>query len=692
MAEDAEDDIGLSLLSNSSKNSPGRPGPPARTISNGLRSPSSPNLLPISPRRLTRSNTTPRKHSYAVHQPSLSLDGLFMEPAKIAKLRRWISGIVIVDFDLELGPKVSCTYPPLDLSPSEAENIAFSSFPDSPQFDQGSQVHSFRIRVHSSAEDKLLRPSSQRPISEDGYIYGFSHFTQRRDAASKRGYQQRSVVILTHLAYPAFFYTLLNKLGPAFLSHGGPMLEAACHNIANWSDPSSGAVLELGFLGAVFFTELPLNADTQQALQNASSRRKDGSYDPQYHILASLPPPDPPVLCLFEACLPQLWSIWECLVLCEPILVYGPSPAMTSQAIWWLRDILRPIPQAGDFRTFFTIHDADCSALVNSRPPGTGLILGVTNPVFERSCKHWPHVLSLGRSPPAKADMSMIAGPAPGWKTRTHSRYTSRDRSVLQTLQEACTGSEQAKREASALLRQHFSSRTAAFLVPLQRYLQRLIPLPSSSASTNFPSTPYPRSSTSGAFPPTPLPKSSNSALFPSTPFLRTSASTVFPKSAVSFTFPKSISSITVSTPLSVADSKDALWKSASPSIPAESSGSKAKVASGLGSGSRPPRLDIDSSDGSQEERPSTPDSSVLASTPSATTQASTPTSTLPRLAPFSERAFLASLKSASGPLALPFKSTGKARDFYARWIRTPGFGLWIARQEEAVDRVLGRT
>ena len=28
-----------------------------------------------------------------------------------------------VDFDLEVGPKISCVYPPLDLSPSEEVNM-----------------------------------------------------------------------------------------------------------------------------------------------------------------------------------------------------------------------------------------------------------------------------------------------------------------------------------------------------------------------------------------------------------------------------------------------------------------------------------------------------------------------------------------------------------------------------------------
>lgn len=93
----------------------------------------------------------------------------------------------------------------------------------------------------------------------------------------------------------------------------------------------------------------------------------------------------------------NLWSIWECLLLCEPILVFGSSPAQTSQAIWWFRDLLRPIPIAGDFRPYFTMQDGDHSALINKLPPKPGLLIGVTNPFFEKSCNHWPHVLSLGR-------------------------------------------------------------------------------------------------------------------------------------------------------------------------------------------------------------------------------------------------------------------------------------------------------
>lgn len=114
-----------------------------------------------------------------------------------------------VDFDLEYGPKITKVYPPLALSTSEAENVcvqlqdsssfypphasscsAFSSFPDAPQVEQGSHIHSFRIRLQTNLTDEWIRDFGQRPVAEDGFMYGFSHFTQRRDSSSKRGYQQ----------------------------------------------------------------------------------------------------------------------------------------------------------------------------------------------------------------------------------------------------------------------------------------------------------------------------------------------------------------------------------------------------------------------------------------------------------------------------------------------------------------------
>jgi len=232
---------------------------------------------PTSSRTVSRSKTLPRHPQVQSPTPT----GLPVDLAKLPKMRRWILGLVLVDFDLELGPVIHGVYPPLRLSSSESENIAFSSFPDSLQFDQGSQVHSFRIRDVDSSQEPQSQSNDKRPVSEDGFIYGYSYFTQRRDESSKRGYQQRSIVVLTHLQYPALFSSLATMLGEKYQTHDVATLEIAFHNITNWSDPTPGTTIELGFLGSVMHVELPLTIDEQQLAETASF---DETFDPTLHL------------------------------------------------------------------------------------------------------------------------------------------------------------------------------------------------------------------------------------------------------------------------------------------------------------------------------------------------------------------------------------------------------------------------
>ena len=57
------------------------------------------------------------------------------------------------------------------------------------------------------------------------------------------------------------------------------------------------------------------------------------------------------------------------------------------------------------------------------------------------------------------------------------------------------------------------------------------------------------------------------------------------------------------------------------------------------------------------------------------------------RLKSFNNANFFASLKTHGA--VLPFKSNTKQREFYERWLRTPAFGMWLARQEDLVSRTL---
>ncbi|CAA7266811.1 unnamed protein product [Cyclocybe aegerita] len=614
--EELDSDIPLS-----SKDSPVTP----RTGSFSFHSPSSPSLAKFAARhrQVSCSQTLPRlfqteKRSSTPRKIQVEINALTVDSSSIEKMHRWILGIAVVEFDLDDGPVVDGVYPPLVLSPAETETLAFCAFPDSMQFDQGSQTHSFRIREQSQS----------RPPTKDGFIYGFSHFTQKRDSTSKRGYQQRSLVILTQHQYPSLFSSLVGQFGPLFATHGTPMLEAACHNIATWPDPTPGQTLELGFLGAVLHVEIPHSIDVQQVTETSSFNEK---YNPRLHILATTAPFVPPPILLFESSLANLWSIWECLVLCEPILVFGTSPAQTSQAVWWLRDLLRPLPLSGDIRPYFTMQDSDHSQLVNKLRPKPGLLLGVTNPFFEKSCVHWPHVLSLGRRIPTSNNsprqnspsVGAPAGPTPGWKTKTHKRYISKDRALLKQLEIAVRGDDRAKMEASLALRRHFCSRSTQLITPLARYLNTLIPSPTEVKRARDASSYTPSYASSFSLS---VPSTTNSS---SSSLARSSLSPT-PASSSTLLSPDIISPLSATTPTQ------------------------------------------------QRQNQSTHSfASVMNAGQSQTL----------RLKSFNNANFFTSLKTHGS--ILPFKSSSKRTEFYERWLKSPAFGAWLAQQEQIVQSVL---
>ncbi|KAJ8508725.1 hypothetical protein ONZ45_g9013 [Pleurotus djamor] len=442
--------------------------------------------------------------------------------ASIPSLERWIMGIAIVDFDIDQGPVISSVYPPMTFAQSDVPNIAFSSFPDSPRFDEGSQIHSFRVRLGSyqstqssptipstvpshinsplprHIRSQIPNPSSIPPLTPSPapslepstyrYINGFSYFTQRRDPSVKRGYRQQALVILTPHQYPALFSFTLSLLGSLFAGELGRdhatyvSLNRALMDWTKWPDPIPGERLLLTFLNTDMEVELPHDADEQRlAFFQAYGLYGKISYSVNQYWLVVIH---------------QLWSAVQC----------GGLLSLDEDA---------------------------------KRPGEAGLVLGVTNPWLEKQCSHWGCIVSLRGAPPAgpsasdspfvrertptgtptsaagtpqphagrnsgrwtplTADTrkSFIFGMSPGgdasdsssgtsgWKNRSYKRYISKDRTLLKKLEDAWkSGNEHEQLEATLCLRQHFNTRTREMLVPLSRYLNTLIPSPAELASS----------------------------------------------------------------------------------------------------------------------------------------------------------------------------------------------------------------
>jgi len=170
-------------------------------------------------------------------------------------------------------------------------------------------------------------------------------------------------------------------------------------------------------------------------------------------------------------------------VLAEPLLIIAPDPKTCSEVVWWLRELVRPLPLAGDFRPYLHIHDHDFSLLVNANKPQAGVVVGVTNPFFRNAASHWPNVISIPGATKAKTPGLPKQDVPEGFLSR-RSRSVSKDRPLLKRLELLVAAGRLDDPEGNAALRTHFQQLTERMLVPLNRYFQTLVPPRSPHPST----------------------------------------------------------------------------------------------------------------------------------------------------------------------------------------------------------------
>ena len=137
----------------------------------------------------------------------------------------WLHSIAVVTFDLELGQVIESIYPATEgaqsdqLSEQDKTNVCYLAFPDSNSGIMGDVQFHFRIRrsrpsvaqaspgsVHVKYNNKCL-PTLQM---EHNFLFGFTYFRQVKDPSIRRGYYQKSVILLTYLPLVTLFTNLAN--------------------------------------------------------------------------------------------------------------------------------------------------------------------------------------------------------------------------------------------------------------------------------------------------------------------------------------------------------------------------------------------------------------------------------------------------------------------------------------------------
>lgn len=398
----------------------------------------------------------------------------------------WLHAICVVTFDLELGQALEVVYPGhVKLTEAEKTNLCYLAFPDSNSGCMGDTVFHFRMRRLSTPVSRPSNAVYNRACPPSlalhpGYFYGFVYFRQVSDKSIRRGYLQKSVVILSQLPLTRLFRHLVQVIAPEYFANGEPGLEAACHDMDQWPTPVPGRSLSLPLMGRLIHIRIPSRFDPPNPQHSKVSQPSEASTST---LLPSVHEPD--LYESFSAFLPHLQLLWELVLLGEPLVVMAPSPTLSSNVVQSLVSLIWPLQYSLDYRPFFTIHDSEFSEYTSRSQPPPKVILGVTNPFFCKTLDHWPHILRLrggdGGSPRVSQQKlqktaDMRSGESKAGVYTQYKPFIGKDKLLLKRLQKGAESMRPAEVQ-SLIIRRHFMELTQSLMIPLERYLASLMPL-----------------------------------------------------------------------------------------------------------------------------------------------------------------------------------------------------------------------
>ncbi|XP_076578862.1 protein DENND6B isoform X1 [Chaetodon auriga] len=405
-----------------------------------------------------------------------------------ARFSSWIECACVVTFDLELGQAIELMFPhDVKLTEKEKTSICYLSFPDSYSGCLGDTQFSFRLRqsvgrrASRFREDVYNRDAPATLQTEASHFFGYVYFRQVKDVSVKRGYFQKSLVLISRLPYTHLFHSLLQIVAPEFFEKLEPCLEAVCNEIDQWPSPVPGLTLNLPVMGVVLQVRIPSKTDKPGGSPVRQTARED--LLPAPTLLPSIHELD--LFRCFQSVLIHLQILWELMLLGEPLVVMAPSPTISSETVLALVSSISPLKFCCDFRPYFTIHDTEFREYTTRTQAPPNVVLGVTNPFFIKTFQNWPHVVRLGEIKMAgdlpkqvkvkKLSKLKTLDTKPGIYT-AYKTFLHKDKILIKRLLKGI----QRKRPSevqSAILRRHLLELTQSFIIPLERYMASLMPL-----------------------------------------------------------------------------------------------------------------------------------------------------------------------------------------------------------------------
>ncbi|XP_063998385.1 protein DENND6B [Pogoniulus pusillus] len=434
---------------------------------------------------LCRAEPRPRRPEPAAAAAAASSSSLL----PWARFSAWLDCVCVVTFDLELGQAMELVYPcDFRLTEKEKTSICYLSFPDSYSGGLGDTQFSFRLRqsggqrsTHYEHDGEYNREAPLTLQRESAHYFGYVFFRQVKDSSMKRGYFQKSLVLVSRLPYVNLFQSLLQLIAPEYFDKLEPCLEAVCNEIDQWPPPVPGQTLNLPVMGVVIQVRIPSRVD-----KPGSSPVKQCNQEnllPAPMVLPSIHELD--LFRCFQPVLIHIQMLWELMLLGEPIVVMAPSPTVSSEMVLALTSCLAPLRYCCDYRPYFTIHDSEFKEYTTRTQAPPNIVLGVTNPFFIKTLQHWPHILRIGELKmsgdlPKQVKVKKLAklktlDTKPGIYT-SYKTFLHKDKTLIKRLLKGI----QRKRPSevqSALLRRHLLELTQSFIIPLEHYIASLMPL-----------------------------------------------------------------------------------------------------------------------------------------------------------------------------------------------------------------------
>lgn len=431
------------------------------------------------------------------------------------KMSDWLHCLCIVNFDIGVGQVLEHVYPQsTKLSENERTNICYLAFPDSNSGCMGDTKFHVSLRTLNplTLHQRTYNRECQCNLkATDGHYWGYVYFRQVKDPTSKRGYFQKSFVLITRLPFHNLFYELIHRWALIYFDSGTSALEKGWNEIISlWPRLITNIQLQLPVLGSTYQIFIPAIANNRAVFDVANV---DNDSERNLQLNASSVSDSIPVsitslneidiFAPLHVIIHHVQFMWELMMVGdEPIVIIATSPTDSSHIVQALTSLIHPLEVSSEVYPYFTIHNTEFREFTGASDP-PAVILGVTNPYFAKTLQSWPHTVRI--SEPLQINRNS-ENPVPHRKLERlnlqkflvdtsgsvysqHKPFLQKDKSLVKNIINGVK-SRRPTAVQSVIIRRYFLELTQSFMIPLERYISSLLPLAKDISAFRAPPVP----------------------------------------------------------------------------------------------------------------------------------------------------------------------------------------------------------